>query len=1134
MKTFPRLIIVVVGLIAMNAFGAESSFDGKWVAGEGDVGKLELIEDAFETISPSARMLSINFLYKRDWDGLYEGMDWYAYWGQNSFGSEYGLMPFLEEPYATWIKNSHDLHLRTMGDGKLKDSLGIIKPDGALTDCTLFQLTGDNDLGFGSLNRPNDTIQTGELINVGTWSKQGDGGGPSSDYHFGSYAAQMIMELERLLVSRDKDNIREVLPQFERTVAMFNTRLDKERNLVKTGRASVLLAPVLHLPADENGESTLAYVSEVNANFAAALERMAELYGIIGDKDNADKHRAVVKHLKKGLGSLRDDSGSFIMYEDEDGIKHGVFGAEKHGYYEAAPNHDSVAMGITNDEDSKKIMDKMLSIKGLRPYKFILPNYPTYDEEGYIGMQAYGGWVNGGHWGTTQGRANVAFLRVDEYDYPFEAWERQNKLFKSFRVGTPMPQMGKNAEYNHTPYIMIWDGWGSPAGILRGLFEYRYTADGINLRSHLPTGIINYTQKKAFVFGKTKVYLRVTGEGKVTKVTANGRSVKVKNGWVILDNLNADKTEKVSVEIVRGKAKARGEYRVPKEKPLEIPADDSPIWDLGEFADKYHVDMKKLGHFYRAMVAEGYGDTYECIMARTALEVFFSRDERIKGLADGTIDTPVDEYGVIAAPVQDAVTFAYLQNARFIAGGLADRFNGMSIYSSPGYASEGIAKDIAKHAALHFDNRVFFGDELKVDPKIKVLAEKHSIVPPIRTEPRIAEIAVPLTVGSDRAGKNLLQDTKLASLRFYNRVLNAEEIKQLSQSKADASNLSVKPTMELVFGNQKDGVITDPVAGTTAKIVGGVEMIETDGIKCADFKGGYILGGIKTGLHINKPMSFDMWINIGDKASGMLMSKYEPTSGANNGYYLQMANGLRTFIRWYPKNFMIPSILRGSFIHLTVVSNNQQSPDIYINGELCDFEPAPLVFGAMQGGQGGGFGGDMATVRIYDKALDADAAAELAQSKPGATDLLHKPMVEFLPGETKDGVCVDTVEGRKAYVVKDLKVMEEDGVKFIQTDRSGFVVNEKTPIDSAKDYAIEVWVRNKQAGVGGRIVDKATGGILLDYESGGIRFMANNKHYRETPWTKPANEWIHLVAVHENGTATVYIDGEKAQNLKKL
>jgi len=1133
MKKFPRLIIVVIGLIAMNAFGAESSFSGKWVDGEGDVEKLALIEDAFETIAPSSRMVNINFLYKRDWDGLYEGMDWYAYWGQNSFGSEYGLMPFLEEPYATWIKNSHGLHLRTMGDGKLKDSLGIIKPDGALTDATLFQLTGDNDLGFGSLNRVNNTIQTGELLNVGTWSKQGDGGA-GGDYHFGSFAAQMIMELERLLVSRDKDNIREVLPQFERTVDMFNTRLDRERNLVKTGRASVLLAPVLHLPADENGESTLAYVPEINANFAAALVRMAELYEIIGDKENADKHRAAVKRLKKGLESLRDDSGSFIMYEDEDGIQHGVFGAEKHGYYEAAPNHDSVATGLMSDADSKVIMSKMLSIPQLRPYKFILPNYPGYDEEGYVGNLAYGGWVNGGHWGTTQGRANIAFLRVDEYDYPFEAWGRQSKLFKSFKVGTPMPQMGKDVEYNHSPYIMIWDGWGSPAGILRGLFEYRYTADGIKLRPHLPKGIINYTQKKAFVFGKTKVYLRVSGEGDVSKVTANGRRVNVKDGWVVLASLDANKKENVSVEIVRGKAQARGEYKVPKERPLEIPADDSPIWDLGEFADKYHVDMKHLGRFYKAMVAEGYGDSYECIMARTALQVFFSRDERIKGLAEGSIETPVDEYGAILPPIQDAVTVAYLQNARFIAGGLADRFNGMSIRSSPGYASEGIAKDIAKHAALHFDNRVFFGDELKVDPEIKALAEKHGIIPPIRTEPRIAELPLPLTVGSDRVGEELLKDTKLASLRFYNRVLNAEEIKQLSISKADASNLSVKPTMELVFGNQIDGVITDPVAGATAKIVGDVEIAEAGGVKCADFKGGYILGGIKTGLHINKPMSFDMWINIGDKASGTLMSKFEHTSGGANGYYFNLDNGLRTFIRWYPKNFTIPPILRDSFIHLAVVSDNQQSPDLYINGELCDFDPAPLVFGAMQGGQGGGFGGDMATVRIYDKALDADAASALAQTKPGATDLLHKPMVEFLPGETKDGVCIDTVEGRKAYAVKDLKVMEEDGVKFIKTDRSGLVVNEQTPIDPAKDYAIEVWVRNKQAGVGGRIVDKATGGILLDYESGGIRFMANNKHYRETPWTKPANEWIHLIAVHENGAATVYIDGRKAENLKKL
>ena len=407
---------------------------------------------------------------------------------------------------------------------------------------------------------------------------------------------------------------------------------------------------------------------------------------------------------------------------------------------------------------------------------------------------------------------------------------------------------------------------------------------------------------------------------------------------------------------------------------------------------------------------------------------------------------------------------------------------------------------------------------------------------PVVTKERYPQLRmpVPLTLGSDVFGKTLLKDTKLASLRFYDRVLSADEIKQLSESKADASNLSVKPTMELVIGTEEDGVITDPVSGTTAKIVGDVEIVETDGIKCADFKGGHILSDTKADHYISRPVSFDAWVNIGDKASGMLMSRFNPVSADQDRYYLQLSGGVNMYF-WEPNrsNLVFPMGLRDKLIHLAIVSNSKESK-VYINGELSNFDPAPLVIGAMQGGKGGGFGGDMATVRIYDKALDADAAATLAQTKPGKTDLSQKPMVEFLLGETKDGVCVDTVAGRKANVVNDLEVAEEDGVKFIKTDSSGLVVNENTPMDPPKDYALEVWIRNKKAVPGGRILDKTGGRMLFDFESGGIRFMANNKHHRQTPWTKPANEWIHLIAVHENGAATVYIDGKKAENLKQL
>jgi len=56
----------------------------------------------------------------------------------------------------------------------------------------------------------------------------------------------------------------------------------------------------------------------------------------------------------------------------------------------------------------------MLSIPGLAPHGLILPNYPSYDDHSGEGAMKYGTWVNGGHWTTTQGRMNIACLRVNE------------------------------------------------------------------------------------------------------------------------------------------------------------------------------------------------------------------------------------------------------------------------------------------------------------------------------------------------------------------------------------------------------------------------------------------------------------------------------------------------------------------------------------------------------------------------------------------------------------------------------------------------------------------------------------------------------------------------------------------------
>ena len=70
-----------------------------------------------------------------------------------------------------------------------------------------------------------------------------------------------------------------------------------------------------------------------------------------------------------GLPLLITDEGYFIKYLDPDGTRHGVYGAEQHGYFETAPNHDAVCMRVVDDAQAKKIIDKMVSIDELAPYR---------------------------------------------------------------------------------------------------------------------------------------------------------------------------------------------------------------------------------------------------------------------------------------------------------------------------------------------------------------------------------------------------------------------------------------------------------------------------------------------------------------------------------------------------------------------------------------------------------------------------------------------------------------------------------------------------------------------------------------------------------------------------------------------
>lgn len=679
--------VISVGLLILLincdcTYRTRYDYQGKWIEGNGNQEFLELIDQAFESIQPSPQMANIALLYKRDWDGFVEATNWPCWWIQNSFGPSYGMMPFLQEPYSTWLEHSQALWFRLMGDGKRINERGDMAPDGYLCDAAGIYMNGGEELGFGDpriIGRYTKPVLDGTIHNDHVSYRQGDGAVDLHDWFIGTTAAGLILESERLLIRHNVKKAEERLPQLQRVAAFLDSRRDTITNLLKAGRATNLLAPSYKGYINPEGKPEFAYLTELSVNYAAGLDRLAKVCEFTGHYDLAKNYTKTANKIKAALPFLMDNEGSFIMSLDPDGTRHGVFGAEKHGYFEATPNHDAVCFRVVNDSLSEKIIKRIVSIPGLAPYDLILPNYPSYDDHSGEGEMTYGTWVNGGHWTTTQGRMNIACMSVDEYGHPTRSWKRMLALMQGFRADAPLKERGaKGWFHGRFPFDVVYDCWGAPGGLLRGLFEYDYCSDVIRIKTHLRPEITSYIQKWPVMFGKTKIYITVTGSGPVRSAYAGGEKLPVNNGWI---ELNPDgKADIYSVEIIRGESKSNGPWKPVREKKLQLP-DDPDFWQIPEKAssDIRHVDMQKVYSFYRELVRSGFQESYEAASARSVLELILARNERIKMLADKSLTIP-DLTPVLPCD-QDAVSLNYFEKARFIAGGLTDRLNGYSVWN---------------------------------------------------------------------------------------------------------------------------------------------------------------------------------------------------------------------------------------------------------------------------------------------------------------------------------------------------------------------------------------------------------------------------------------------------------------------
>jgi hypothetical protein len=586
----------LIAFCSLSAYAAEE-FTGKHFCGSGDREFLRLLENSRRLFEPNPEFQNLAMLYTPNWNGLVEGPTWNMWWIQNSYGTTYAALPLLQEPFLTFLQNSQDLWFDQMGDGKRpgcpsQQTLQWVAPDGQLCDAA----------------------SPGCII-----YKQGDGRTAIHDWGLEFTAAGVLLQSELLLISRDLKAINHYLPRLERSANFLDTRRDPDNNLFLAGPAANLLAPSYAGWKQPDGTYGKAYLAGLSITYIAALDRLIELEKMAGQPAKVKLYSERRSLARKGLPLLTTAEGYFIKSLDPDGTKHGVYGASQHGYFEASPNHDAICFGVVDKAQAEKIYAKMAAIPGLRPYDFMIPNYPSLDDmyEAPEGLWRFGEWVNGGEWSTCEARVVMAYYRLGKYE---DARRSLKKLFtfaQRFRMDNPLTDFGNSVYQPKEPVNLTYDAFGPAAAFVRGLFEYQYRADGLTLTPHIPSGIDRLDQLDPIRFGTKKLYLTISGHGPVTSVTVNGKRWKSFDAEsVFLPYNQTPDAARVAIDLGGAIASAG-----PTRAGLPAAPPSAPVAELSGPA-------ATLGAFLQQMVAAGLSETYETAHAQLILETLRARDER--------------------------------------------------------------------------------------------------------------------------------------------------------------------------------------------------------------------------------------------------------------------------------------------------------------------------------------------------------------------------------------------------------------------------------------------------------------------------------------------------------------------------
>ena len=461
---------------------ATPSFDGHYFVGNAtDASYLSLLDQARRMLSPAdAELQAISGVYDEGSSALVEGAQWSGnIWTQNTYGFGFASTAFLPDPMLTWLQTSFLWWFDHMGDGAQGYGGFNDVPSGMLCDngspggCNYMQCGPGRNAPL--VEREHVSKRAASVQEQK--GRVGDTAALGHDFIIEGTLAGTLMQAELLLATRNVSGAAVYLPLFKRTADFLETRRVQDSSPLTPGSAGLffagnganLLAPGFGgqgLPAGCLGNAScgkpgfaaccsqrgMAYLAGLTVTYSAVLDRMIALEELAYPAGRPCTHpntettavasctavyaarRAANDASIAGISARMAATNTTYLLQAvaPDGERFGEYApappcavdaptcppATRHGYFEASPNVDAVALRVVDDEAADGIYAAMRSVAhGLAPCGFTLPNFPDYDascaDSGCLG--GYGTWVSGGAWSTLEGRAILAHYRQRRY-----------------------------------------------------------------------------------------------------------------------------------------------------------------------------------------------------------------------------------------------------------------------------------------------------------------------------------------------------------------------------------------------------------------------------------------------------------------------------------------------------------------------------------------------------------------------------------------------------------------------------------------------------------------------------------------------------------------------------------------------